>query len=81
MIVLGWLLFVGFACYMGTFPEFTPPTLKWKEKRSVQGSKAQLGSRAADEDLLLELGSTLKSQWRTFSPLQDIIQSAEGEMM
>lgn len=23
MIVLGWMLFVGFACYMGTFPEFT----------------------------------------------------------
>ena len=22
MIVLGWMLFVGFACYMGTFPEF-----------------------------------------------------------
>ncbi|XDB65733.1 hypothetical protein AB1E18_019042 [Capra hircus] len=22
MIVLGWMLFVGFACYLGTFPEF-----------------------------------------------------------
>lgn len=22
MIVLGWMLSVGFACYMGTFPEF-----------------------------------------------------------
>lgn len=22
MIVLGWMLFVGLACYMGTFPEF-----------------------------------------------------------
>ncbi|XP_051689912.2 mitochondrial sheath formation-associated protein [Oryctolagus cuniculus] len=54
MIVLGWMLFVGFACYMGTFPEFTPPTLKWKEKRSVQASKARPRSRAVDEDLLLD---------------------------
>lgn len=23
MIVLGWMLFVGLACYLGTFPEFT----------------------------------------------------------
>lgn len=23
MIVLGWMFFVGLACYMGTFPKFT----------------------------------------------------------
>ncbi|XDA87546.1 hypothetical protein R6Z07M_017223 [Ovis aries] len=37
MIVLGWMLFVGFACYLGTFPEFVPPTLKWKERNNVEG--------------------------------------------
>lgn len=26
MIVLGWMIFVGFACYMGTFPEFMVST-------------------------------------------------------
>uniref|UniRef100_A0A8C9MCF7 Mitochondrial sheath formation associated n=1 Tax=Panthera tigris altaica TaxID=74533 RepID=A0A8C9MCF7_PANTA len=46
MIVLGWMLFVGLACYMGTFPEFTPPTLKWKEKWPVQESKTRLRSLA-----------------------------------
>ncbi|XP_070131038.1 mitochondrial sheath formation-associated protein [Equus caballus] len=50
MIVLGWMLFVGLACYMGTFPEFLPPTLKWKERWPVQESKARLRSRAVDED-------------------------------
>lgn len=34
-----------------------------------------------DSPLSRELGSALKSQWRTFSPLQDIIQSVEGEMI
>ncbi|XP_036350895.2 mitochondrial sheath formation-associated protein [Ochotona princeps] len=53
MIVLGWMLFVGFACYMGTFPVITPPTLKWKEKRPVQGRKTQQRSQAVEEDLLL----------------------------
>ncbi|XP_030741752.1 putative transmembrane protein SPTY2D1OS [Echinops telfairi] len=53
MIVLGWMLFVGLACYMGAFPESMPPTLKWKEKCSIQESKAQLRSRALDEDLQL----------------------------
>ncbi|XP_074228364.1 mitochondrial sheath formation-associated protein [Camelus bactrianus] len=51
MIVLGWMLFVGFACYMGTFPEFVPPTLKWKERWAVQESKARLRSQTLDEDL------------------------------
>ncbi|XP_072825756.1 mitochondrial sheath formation-associated protein isoform X2 [Vicugna pacos] len=51
MIVLGWMLFVGFACYMGTFPEFVPPTLKWKEMWAVQESKARLRSQTLDEDL------------------------------
>ncbi|XP_042813301.1 putative transmembrane protein SPTY2D1OS [Panthera pardus] len=50
MIVLGWMLFVGLACYMGTFPEFTPPTLKWKEKWPVQESKTRLRSLALDEE-------------------------------
>ncbi|XP_078196864.1 mitochondrial sheath formation-associated protein isoform X1 [Callithrix jacchus] len=42
MIVLGWMLFVGLACYMGTFPELMPPTLKWKERWPVLESKTQL---------------------------------------
>uniref|UniRef100_A0A2K6F0V7 Mitochondrial sheath formation associated n=2 Tax=Lemuriformes TaxID=376915 RepID=A0A2K6F0V7_PROCO len=46
MIVLGWMLFVGLACYMGTFPELMPPTLKWKERWPVQESKARLRSEA-----------------------------------
>ncbi|XP_062951298.1 mitochondrial sheath formation-associated protein [Cynocephalus volans] len=53
MIVLGWMLFVGFACYMGTFPELMPPTLKWKERWPVQESKARLRIWALDEDLPL----------------------------
>ncbi|KAM9221818.1 mitochondrial sheath formation-associated protein [Dugong dugon] len=53
MIVLGWILFVGLACYMGTFPEFMTPTLKWKERWSVKHSNAQLRSQALDEDLQL----------------------------
>ncbi|XP_075403818.1 mitochondrial sheath formation-associated protein [Tenrec ecaudatus] len=53
MIVLGWMLFVGLACYMGTFPEFMPPTLKWKERCSIMESKAQLRSQPLDEDLQL----------------------------
>ncbi|XP_040844377.1 putative transmembrane protein SPTY2D1OS [Ochotona curzoniae] len=52
MIVLGWMLFVGFACYRGTFPVITPPTLKWKEKRPVQRRKTQPRSQAVEEDLL-----------------------------
>uniref|UniRef100_A0A2K5SH79 Mitochondrial sheath formation associated n=1 Tax=Cebus imitator TaxID=2715852 RepID=A0A2K5SH79_CEBIM len=46
MIVLGWMLFVGLACYMGTFPELMPPTLKWKERWPVQESKTQLRRQA-----------------------------------
>lgn len=53
MIVLGWMLFVGFACYLGTFPEFVPPTLKWKERWVVQESKTHLRSQPLDEDLQL----------------------------
>uniref|UniRef100_A0A8D1CF10 Mitochondrial sheath formation associated n=2 Tax=Sus scrofa TaxID=9823 RepID=A0A8D1CF10_PIG len=53
MIVLGWMLFVGFACYMGTFPEFMPPTLKWKERWAVQESKAHPRSQTLDEELQL----------------------------
>ncbi|XP_057552060.1 mitochondrial sheath formation-associated protein isoform X2 [Hippopotamus amphibius kiboko] len=53
MIVLGWMLFVGFACYMGTFPEFVPPTLKWKERWAVQERKTHLRTRTLDEDLQL----------------------------
>ncbi|XP_036113507.1 putative transmembrane protein SPTY2D1OS [Molossus molossus] len=53
MIVLGWMLFVGLACYMGTFPEFMPPTLRWKDRWPVQESKAQWSSQALDEDLQL----------------------------
>ncbi|XP_065793339.1 mitochondrial sheath formation-associated protein [Muntiacus reevesi] len=53
MIVLGWMLFVGFACYLGTFPEFVPPTLKWKERWVVQESKTHLRNQTLDEDLQL----------------------------
>ncbi|XP_027798164.1 mitochondrial sheath formation-associated protein [Marmota flaviventris] len=53
MIVLGWMLFVGFACYMGTFPEFVPPPLKWKQKWPICESKARRRSRALEEDLSL----------------------------
>ncbi|XP_030685486.1 putative transmembrane protein SPTY2D1OS [Nomascus leucogenys] len=52
MIVLGWMFFVGLACYMGTFPELMPPTLKWQERWPVQESKTQLRRRTLDEDLL-----------------------------
>ncbi|XP_032096838.1 putative transmembrane protein SPTY2D1OS [Cebus imitator] len=52
MIVLGWMLFVGLACYMGTFPELMPPTLKWKERWPVQESKTQLRRQALGENLL-----------------------------
>ncbi|XP_070282757.1 mitochondrial sheath formation-associated protein isoform X2 [Myotis yumanensis] len=53
MIVLGWMLFVGLACYMGTFPEFMTPTLRWKERWPVQENKARRNSQALDEDLQL----------------------------
>ncbi|XP_047374570.1 putative transmembrane protein SPTY2D1OS [Sciurus carolinensis] len=53
MIVLGWMLFVGLACYMGTFPEIVPPTLKWKQKWPIRESKARRRSRALEEDLSL----------------------------
>lgn len=53
MIVLGWMLFVGLACYMGTFPEFMPSTLRWKERWPVEESKAQRRRQALDEDLQL----------------------------
>ncbi|XP_035121873.1 mitochondrial sheath formation-associated protein isoform X3 [Callithrix jacchus] len=52
MIVLGWMLFVGLACYMGTFPELMPPTLKWKERWPVLESKTQLRRWALDENRL-----------------------------
>ncbi|XP_035121872.1 mitochondrial sheath formation-associated protein isoform X2 [Callithrix jacchus] len=54
MIVLGWMLFVGLACYMGTFPELMPPTLKWKERWPVLESKTQLRRWALDENRLQE---------------------------
>ncbi|XP_029418733.1 putative transmembrane protein SPTY2D1OS isoform X1 [Nannospalax galili] len=47
MIVLGWMLFVGLACYMGTFPEAMPPTLKWKERWPVWESKTRRGRQPA----------------------------------
>ncbi|XP_048217471.1 putative transmembrane protein SPTY2D1OS [Perognathus longimembris pacificus] len=50
MIVLGWMLFVGLTCYMGTFPELMPPTLKWKERWLVQKSKARWKSQAWEEE-------------------------------
>nr|XP_045002081.1 putative transmembrane protein SPTY2D1OS [Jaculus jaculus] len=53
MIVLGWMLFVGLACYMGTFPELMPPTLRWKEKMSVLESKTEGRRQALEEELLL----------------------------
>uniref|UniRef100_A0A8C6RCA5 Mitochondrial sheath formation associated n=1 Tax=Nannospalax galili TaxID=1026970 RepID=A0A8C6RCA5_NANGA len=53
MIVLGWMLFVGLACYMGTFPEAMPPTLKWKERWPVWESKTRRGSQPLEEELLL----------------------------
>ncbi|XP_063112893.1 mitochondrial sheath formation-associated protein [Cavia porcellus] len=51
MIVLGWMLFVGLACYMGTFPEVMPPTLKWKQRYPVLESKTRRRSWALEEDL------------------------------
>uniref|UniRef100_A0A8C2W4Q5 SPTY2D1 opposite strand n=1 Tax=Chinchilla lanigera TaxID=34839 RepID=A0A8C2W4Q5_CHILA len=53
MIVLGWMLFVGLACYMGAFPEVMPPTLKWKQRCPVLESKARRRSWALEEDLPL----------------------------
>ncbi|XP_037378643.1 mitochondrial sheath formation-associated protein [Talpa occidentalis] len=53
MIVLGWMLFVGLACYMGTFPESMPPTLKWRERWPVHQRRARLRNRALDEDVKL----------------------------
>uniref|UniRef100_A0A2K5CXJ8 Mitochondrial sheath formation associated n=1 Tax=Aotus nancymaae TaxID=37293 RepID=A0A2K5CXJ8_AOTNA len=41
MTVLGWMLFVGLACYMGTFPELM-----------VTESKTQLRRWALDENRL-----------------------------
>ncbi|XP_032749457.1 putative transmembrane protein SPTY2D1OS [Rattus rattus] len=52
MIVLGWILFVGLASYMGTFPEAMPPTLKWKERLSVRENKARRRAQALEEELL-----------------------------
>ncbi|XP_052617672.1 putative transmembrane protein SPTY2D1OS [Peromyscus californicus insignis] len=53
MIVLGWMLFVGLAFYMGTFPEAMPPTLKWKERLPVWENKTRRRSQALEEELLL----------------------------
>ncbi|XP_042547232.1 putative transmembrane protein SPTY2D1OS [Dipodomys spectabilis] len=53
MIVIGWMLFVGLTCYMGTFPELVPPTLKWKERWPVQKSKARRKNQALEEELSL----------------------------
>ncbi|XP_060232029.1 mitochondrial sheath formation-associated protein [Meriones unguiculatus] len=53
MIVLGWMLFVGLAAYMGTFPEAMPPTLKWKERWPVRENKVRRRSQAVEEELLL----------------------------
>ncbi|XP_057611986.1 mitochondrial sheath formation-associated protein [Chionomys nivalis] len=55
MIVLGWMLFVGLASYMGTFPEVMPPTLKWKEGLPVWETKARRRSQALEDELLLLL--------------------------
>ncbi|KAM9658940.1 mitochondrial sheath formation-associated protein [Trichechus inunguis] len=47
MIVLGWILFVGLACYMGTFPEFMvsndPTAYKSLVLSPGSGSPYQLG--------------------------------------
>ncbi|XP_034371701.1 mitochondrial sheath formation-associated protein [Arvicanthis niloticus] len=53
MIVLGWILFVGFASYMGTFPEAMPPTLKWKERLPGRENKARRRIQVLEEELLL----------------------------
>ncbi|EDM07244.1 rCG53585 [Rattus norvegicus] len=50
MIVLGWILFVGLASYMGTFPE---AMVKWKERLSVRENKARRRAQALEEELLL----------------------------
>ncbi|XP_028644676.1 putative transmembrane protein SPTY2D1OS [Grammomys surdaster] len=53
MIVLGWMLFVGLASYMGTFPEVMPPTLKWKERLPSRENKARRRIQVLEEELLL----------------------------
>ncbi|XP_029396862.1 putative transmembrane protein SPTY2D1OS [Mus pahari] len=54
MIVLGWMLFVGLASYMGTFPEAMPPALKWKERLPGRENKARRRRiQALEEELLL----------------------------
>ncbi|XP_043828179.1 putative transmembrane protein SPTY2D1OS [Dromiciops gliroides] len=53
MIVIGWILFVGLACYLGTFPEVMHPTLKWIERQPVQPireRKSRLRNVLLDED-------------------------------
>ncbi|XP_049636635.1 putative transmembrane protein SPTY2D1OS [Suncus etruscus] len=49
MIIFGWMLFIGFACYMGTFPELMPPNQSWRVRWHVQ-KKAQLRNQALDEN-------------------------------
>ncbi|CAO2632661.1 hypothetical protein LEMLEM_LOCUS21871 [Lemmus lemmus] len=55
MIVLGWMLFVGLASYMGTFPEVMPPILKWKEGLHVWETKTRRRGQALEDELLLLL--------------------------
>ncbi|XP_036620994.1 putative transmembrane protein SPTY2D1OS [Trichosurus vulpecula] len=53
MIVIGWILFVGLACYLGTFPEAMHPTLKWIERQPIQpihDRKGRPRSVLLDED-------------------------------
>ncbi|XP_036882899.1 mitochondrial sheath formation-associated protein [Manis javanica] len=51
MIVLGWMIFAGLVRYMGTFPEFMAPTLKWKERWPVQESNGSWKVWTVGEDL------------------------------
>ncbi|XP_078004310.1 mitochondrial sheath formation-associated protein isoform X2 [Phascolarctos cinereus] len=53
MIVVGWIFFVGLACYLGAFPKAVHPTLKWIERKPVQPvceRKGRLRSVLLDED-------------------------------
>ncbi|XP_056658194.1 mitochondrial sheath formation-associated protein isoform X2 [Monodelphis domestica] len=43
MIVLGWMLFVGLASFLGAFPEVVNPALKWNEKQPVPPIRGRKG--------------------------------------
>ncbi|XP_072475768.1 mitochondrial sheath formation-associated protein [Notamacropus eugenii] len=51
MIVVGWILFVGLACYLGAFPEAMHPTLKWIEQpvHPIRERKGRLRSVFLDK--------------------------------